>query len=251
MAFSPSLFFSNIRKHDGPARPCRFMVVLPIPPYIGNFVSMTLLQQILDLGGTIQDLTTNFINGLFGDENSQSQTSDPAITRYLSMQCDTAELPGVSLQTADAKIYGPTYKIPYQKQYNDTTLSFIATNDFYERKLFDRWIEAIMPPDTNNLRFPKSQNSRYLTDITIIQFDEFIKQIYAVKLIDAFPVSVSSMPLSWGDDGIHRVSVNFAYQRYRTIYDGKYDIGQAIGAGLGVVFNYFIGELSQEIFGSD
>lgn len=251
MAFSPSLFFSNIRKHDGPARPCRFQVVLPIPPYIGRFVSMTLLQQILDLGGTIQDLAGNFVNNLLGFEAEGEQTSDPAITRYLSLQCDTAELPGVSLVTADAKIYGPTFKVPYQKQFNETTLSFIATNDFYERKLFDKWIEAIMPNDTNNLRFPKSENSRYLTDITIIQFDEFIKQIYAVKLIDAFPSSVASMPLSWGDDGIHRVSVNFAYQRYRTIYEGKYDIGQAVASGLGTVFNYFIGEFQQEIFTSD
>lgn len=251
MAFSPSLFFSNIRKHDGPARPCRFQVILPIPPYIGRFISMTLLQQILDLGGTIQDLAGNFVNNLFGFEAEGEQTSDPAITRYLSLQCDTAELPGVSLITADAKIYGPTFKVPYQKQFNETTLSFIATNDFYERKLFDKWIEAIMPNDTNNLRFPKSENSRYLTDITIIQFDEFIKQIYAIKLIDAFPTSVASMPLSWGDDGIHRVSVNFAYQRYRTIYEGKYDIGQAVASGLGTVFNYFIGEFQQEIFTSD
>ncbi len=247
MAFSPQLFFANIRRHDGPARPCKFQVVLPIPTYIGQFISMSLLQQLLDLGGTIQDLTSSFINNIFSGEDS-AKTSDPAVTRYLGMQCEQAELPGVSLLTADAKVYGPTYKVPYQKQFNDMNMTFICTNDFYEKKLFDKWIECIMPPDTNNLRYAKGSNSRYLTDITVIQFDEFIKQIYAVKLIDAFPVSVSSMPLSWSDDGAHRLTVSFSYQSFRTIYEGKYDIGLAIGSGLGALFSDFTRTFAQEIF---
>jgi len=234
MAFSPQLFFANIKRHDGPAKPCKFQVLLPIPSYVGQFISMSLLQQLLDLGGVVQDFTSSIVNNLFG--NDSNPTSDPAITRYLGMQCEQAELPGTSLITADAKIYGPIYKVPYQKQYNDMNMTFVCTNDFYEKKLFDKWIECIMPPDTNNLRFPKGNSTRYLTDITVIQFDEFIKQIYAVKLIDAFPVSVSSMPLSWSDDGVHRLTVSFAYQRFETIYEGKYDIGQAIGAGLGALF---------------
>lgn len=235
MAFSPQLFFANIKRHDGPAKPCKFQVLLPIPSYVGQFISMSLLQQLLDLGGIVQDFTSSIVNNLFG--NDSNPTSDPAITRYLGMQCEQAELPGTSLITADAKIYGPIYKVPYQKQYNDMNMTFVCTNDFYEKKLFDKWIECIMPPDTNNLRFPKGNSTRYLTDITVIQFDEFIKQIYAVKLIDAFPVSVSSMPLSWSDDGVHRLTVSFAYQRFETIYEGKYDIGQAIGAGLGALFS--------------
>lgn len=249
MAFSPSLFYSNLRKHDGPARPCKFHVILPIPIYISNFVSMSLLQQIIDLSGIVQDLTQNFVNNIFGETSPGSQSADPTITRYLSLQCDTAELPGQTLQTAEAKIYGPTYKIPYQKQWNDISLSFICTNDFYERKLFDKWIECIMPNDTNNLRFPKGQSSRYLTDVTVIQFDESIKQIYAIKLKDAFPYNIASMPLSWSDDSIHKVTVQFACNAgYDIIYEGNYDIGQAIGAGIGTLFNRFLGDFQQEIF---
>jgi hypothetical protein len=105
-----------------------------------------------------------------------------------------------------------------------------------------------MPPDTNNLRFPKGQNTRYLSDISIIQFDEFVKQIYAIKLIDAFPISIASMPLSWADDNFHRVTVSFAYHYHKVIYEGKYDIGQSIGAGLGTLFSGFTNELQQAIF---
>lgn len=253
MTFSPQLFLSNLQKHDGPAKSNRFQVILPIPSYVGNFISMSLLQSVLDVSGFVQDLTDNLVNSIFTQNRSEQKSfGDPNITRYLSLQCEGAELPGVSLLTQDVKIYGPIYKVPYQKQYNDLTLNFIATNDFYERKLFDKWIECIMPNDTNNLRFPKGDNSGsysgYMTDITIIQFDEFIKQIYAVKIIDAFPISVAPMTLSWSDDSFHRVSVQFAYQRYETIYEGKYDIGQAVASGFGTVFDRFLRDFQLDIF---
>lgn len=251
MTFSPQLFLSNLQKHDGPAKTNRFQVILPIPAYIGNFISMSALQQILDISGTIQDLTENFINGIFSNQQSSDKSySDAQITRYLGLQCESAELPGISLMTQDIKVYGPTYKLPYQKQYNDLNLTFICTNDFYERKLFDRWIEAIMPGDTNNMRFPKGDQTKYLTDITVVQFDEFVKQIYAVKIIDAFPTSIAPMQVSWSDDGFHKLTVSFAYQRYETIYKGSYNIGQAVASGLGTVFDRFLGDFRNSILTS-
>jgi hypothetical protein len=150
------------------------------------------------------------------------------------LQCETAELPGRTLMTHEAKVYGPTFKIPYQAQYNEMTLTFLCTNEFWERKLFDRWIEAIMPSDTNNMRYAKDEATRYMTPIKVIQYDDFIKQIYAVELIDAFPIGISAQQLSWSEDGFHRLSVQFAYQRYKPVYTGSYDIAAAAAALFGV-----------------
>ena len=155
------------------------------------------------------------------------------------MQCEAAELPGRTLQTQEAKVYGPVFKIPYQTQYNEMTLTFLSTNDFWERKLFDRWIEAIHPSDTNNLRYSKGPDT-YMTQIKVIQYDDFIKQIYAVELIDAFPIGVASQQLNWSEDGFHRVSVQFAYQRYRPVYEGNYDLAAAAAALLGKKLNSFL-----------
>jgi hypothetical protein len=91
-----------------------------------------------------------------------------------------------------------------------------------------------MPLDTNNLRFARGESTRYLTNIKIIQYDDFIKQIYAIELIDAFPIGISSQPLSWTDDGFHRVTVQFAYQKTKIIYDGQYDLAAAATALFGV-----------------
>lgn len=231
MAFLPNLFLSNIKAKEGLAKPSRFKVILPIPTYINNFIGQSVFDKILNLPNTIvADITDIFT---FSPQDEQSRTSNPSLSRYLSLQCEAAELPGKNLITGDAKIYGPTYKVPYQTQYNDISLTFLATNEFYERKLFDRWLEAIMPSDTHNLRYAKGDNTRYMTNIKIIQYDDFIKQIYAVELIDAFPIGIASQPLSWSDDNFHRVNVQFSYQKYNVIYDGKYDVVAAAAELLG------------------
>jgi len=237
MSFSPNLFLSNINAKDGPARPARFEVILPIPPYINQFVGNSIIEKILNFPNSVFGDVSDVINRALGrggaDTNDYSKTSNSSLSRYLALQCETAELPGKTFFTADAKIYGPIYKVPYQRSYNDINLSFICTNQFYEKKLFERWTEAIMPPDTNNMRFPKGEKSRYYTQIKIIQYDDFIKRIYVVNLEDAFPVGVAPQPLSWSDDGFHRLSVSFAYQKYTTIYDGGFDIGSAAASLFG------------------
>lgn len=225
MSFSPQLFLSNLNAKEGLAKTNRFEVFLPIPPYIGRFVSTTFMEKLVNLPNNLIADVTNLIRDTADkDSDSQSRTSNASITRYLALQCESAELPGKSLITNDVKIYGPTFKVPYQTQYQDINLNFICTNQFYERKLFDRWLESIHPSDTNNLRFPKGETSRYMTNIKIIQYDDFIKQIYAIELIDAFPIGIASQQLTWGDDGFHRVGVQFAYQKYKVIYKGQTDL---------------------------
>ncbi len=42
-------------------------------------------------------------------------------------------------------------------------------------------------------------------------------KVYWVKLIDAFPVAIAPVPLSWADDGFMRFQVTFAYHRWEGI----------------------------------
>ena len=233
MSFSPNLFLSHMRSKDGPAKPSRFEVILPIPAYINQFVPNNIIENLLNLPNAIFGTVTETIGSLIGNAPVGSNAT---LSRYLALQCETAELPGRTLQTQEVKIYGPSFKVPYQTQYNEITLTFLSTNDFWERKLFDRWIEAIHPSDTNNMRYAKGPQT-YMTPIKIIQYDDFIKQIYAVELIDAFPIGVAAQPLSWGEDGFHRVSVQFAYQRYKPVYTGSYDLAAAAAALFGVGLN--------------
>jgi hypothetical protein len=233
MSFSPNLFLSHMRSKDGPAKPSRFEVVIPIPAYINKFVPNNIIENLLNLPNSIFGTITEAIGSAIGQSPIGSNAT---LSRYLALQCEAAELPGRTIMTHEAKIYGPTYKVPYQTQYGDgsMTLTFICTNEFWERKLFDRWLEAINPSDTNNVRFPKDEGTRYMTPIKVIQYDDFIKQIYAVELMDAYPIGISSQALSWSDDNFHRLQVQFAYQKYKPVYTGSYDIAAAAAALFGV-----------------
>jgi len=231
MSFSPNLFLSHMRSKDGPAKPSRFEVVIPLPKYISDFVPNNIIENLLNLPNAIFGTVTDAIGSVTGQSPVGANST---LSRYLALQCETAELPGRTLMTHEAKVYGPTYKVPYQSQYNEMTLTFLCTNEFWERKLFERWIEAIMPSDTNNLRYAKDEATRYMTPIKVIQYDDFIKQIYAVELVDAFPIGISAQQLSWSEDGFHRLSVQFAYQRYKPVYTGSYDIAAAAAALFGV-----------------
>jgi hypothetical protein len=231
MSFSPNLFLSHMRSKDGPAKPSRFEVVIPLPKYISDFVPNNIIENLLNLPNAIFGTVSDAIGSAIGQAPVGANST---LSRYLALQCESAELPGRTLMTQEAKVYGPTYKIPYQSQYNEMTLTFLCTNEFWERKLFDRWIEAIMPSDTNNMRYAKDEATRYMTPIKVIQYDDFIKQIYAIELIDAFPIGISAQPLSWSEDGFHRLSVQFAYQRYKPVYTGSYDIAAAAAALFGV-----------------
>lgn len=232
MPFSPAQFLSNINAHDGPAKSNRFEVMIPIPAGIGTvgtsgtFNLGAIVDAVRDPIGAIKDYTS-----IFGPKDAIADSS-PGVSRWLALQCEQAELPGKSILTMDQKIYGPSYKIPYQTQFSDTSLNFIATNEFFERKLFEMWMNSIMSPNTNNLRFPRGQDG-YYTNITIIQYDDLIRKIYSVKLIDAFPIAVAPMVLSWSDESFHRVSVNFAYTRYEVLYDAEFDLAGAASAIFG------------------
>jgi hypothetical protein len=234
MSFSPNLFLSHMRSKDGPAKPSRFEVVIPLPKYISEFMSTSALEALFNLPNAIFGTVTEAIGSAVGQKRDGLTNGNPTLSRYLALQCEAAELPGRTILTQDAKVYGPTYKVPYQTQYNEITLTFLCTNEFWERKLFDRWLEAIMPSDTNNLRFPKDEATRYMTPIKVIQYDDFIKQIYAVELMDAYPIGISAQTLNWSDDNFHRLSVQFTYLKYKPVYTGSYDIAAASAALFGV-----------------
>lgn len=185
------------------------------------------IENINGLGGLAK---TNRFKVLINIPSVLGTSNDTMGT--LSLLCETAELPGKTLQTADVKVYGPTYKIPYQKQFQDISLTFLCSINGLERTIFDRWIEYIMPKETSNLRY----RDNYLTSIKIIHLSDigssnintFTGEEYTnaavddlggriireVHLEDAFPIGYAAQQLNWGDDGFQKLTVHFAYRKF-------------------------------------
>lgn len=232
MAFSPNEFLSNINSRGGLARSNLYAVVIPIPTYINNFVTYDVTTAIDNIGNNLinsfLDPVTSFVNQALGRGpiDEQSRTSNSQLMKELSLLCENAEFPGKTLATHDARVYGPTYKIPYMAQYSESNFTFLCTNQFQERAFFERWMEAILPTDTNNARFPKSEKSRYLTNIKVIKYDDTANQVFVVELQDAFPVGLSPQQVAWSDDAIMRLTVQFSYKYYKVVFQGGFNPSQ-------------------------
>jgi hypothetical protein len=138
------------------------------------------------------------------------------ILRDLQFLCDTAELPGRTLNTEKYRYYGPEVQFPTLTSYTEMNLTFICRNEMYEREFFDRWMQFINPIRTYNFRYKDD----YSTKIDIFQYSEvadendLLKPTYLISLEKAYPIIVTQMPLLWADDAYHRVNVTFAYDRW-------------------------------------
>lgn len=194
-------------------------------------------------------------------------TSD--VMDRLKFLCEAAELPGKTILTSDAKIYGPSYKVATGTAFNEITLTFLCSNDMREKLQFDVWMNAIQNPRTFDMQYrdsyvgtisiialsetPEIQDAAAaaaaagnpmslidkipssVVDLTVDAFKAIKRKIqggapqneaaqstpevptpkvYWVKLVDAFPVAIAPVPLSWSDDGFMRIQVTFAYHHW-------------------------------------
>lgn len=141
---------------------------------------------------------------------------DGGLERDLRYLCHEAELPGRTFQTGnDVRYYGPSFKLPVQSTFKEMNLNFYVRDDLKEKYYFDRWMEIINPKSTYDF----SYRSQYSTTIDIWQFRQDMKAVYKVTLRKAWPMSVESMPLSWGEDSFHKLQVTFAYTDWYNNYE--------------------------------
>ena len=132
-------------------------------------------------------------------------------TRRLNLRCESAELPGRTIQTTEMKIYGIQEKFPYMTSYSDISLTFIVGDDMREKKFFDAWLNWINPSYSYDVKY----KSDYAVIIRVNQYGVGGNGTYSVDLLDAYPVAVNPLQLDWSSDGYHKLTVTFAYTNWR------------------------------------
>lgn len=133
------------------------------------------------------------------------------LSKKLTFRCESAELPGRAVATSNMKIYGVEEKFPYMTSYNDISLTFVVSDDMKEKKFFDSWINWITPSYSYIVKY----KSDYSIILRITQYDMAMKPSYSVDLIDAFPTAVNPLQLDWSSEGMHKLTVTFAYTNWR------------------------------------
>ena len=150
--------------------------------------------------------------------------------RDIDLLCTETTLPGSSFATHDvtADYPGVTEKMAYRRIYDDAIdMTFYVDKEYKVIDFFDGWIDYISgmgltaPYNNYNDRragYRMSYPNTYKTNIFVTKFEKDNKDnaLY-YKFIDAFPIAMNSMAVSYGASEILRVNVSFSYVRYTLI----------------------------------
>lgn len=166
-----------------------------------------------------------------------------AASQTLRFRIETAEIPGRSIITSDYKTtgFGLRSKIGYDVTYPEVAVTMICGSDLGEKSLFNAWQSMIVGNHTRNQDIRKHQSvgyyNNYISTVAIIQYDEQGNAAHSIALNEAYPIIINSLPLNWGSDDLHRLTVQFAYKYYTEVDEpqaGRGAIGGGARSGLSV-----------------
>lgn len=172
------------------------------------------------------------------DTENSGFSKDP---EKILLSCCETSLPGSSLQTNDNsdKYHGHEIHYAYARQFDGSIdCSFyvdapIGNSGYNVIMLFENWMKYIANPKndgspnaSSRVRYPQN----YMKNICILKFEkdyQFVDrgQINNIKasaqngylryeFVDAYPLAVSSMPVSYDNSSLLKCSVTFSYNHY-------------------------------------
>ena len=155
-------------------------------------------------------------------------------SEFFSVSCSEASLPGSSLATHEINndYSGVTERHVYRRQYDDrASFTFYVDHDYNIIYFFENWISYIVneqfadangipgiekPNHFYRVNFPK----QYQTEIYLKKFErDYTGRALQYRFLNAYPISIDSMPVSYDSSQLLKCTVSFNYSRY--IVDGS------------------------------
>lgn len=160
------------------------------------------------------DVVVNLPSNILMSDRSRSAYNS------LRFRVESAEFPGRSIQTTNYKSfgYGLTSKVGYDVVYPDVSFTMLCGADLGEKSFFHAWQSAIVGNHSRQDDIRRHQSLGYYKDyvssVGIIQYDTTGRPTYGLALAEAYPIIVNSLPLTWGSEELHRLTVQFTYKHF-------------------------------------
>lgn len=149
----------------------------------------------------------------------------------LSLACSEASLPGSTLATIDINndYHGVSEKHVYRRLYDDRAdfTFYVDSDEYYVIRFFEAWMSLCVNEQYNNDQISgRTYNYRvnypinyYANEMSITKFERDYNlinnsSVLEYSFIGAFPISISSMPVSYDSSNLLKCTVSFSYQRY-------------------------------------
>ena len=146
------------------------------------------------------------------------------ISKSSGLLCSEASLPATSLATGEVKdnFMGISQEFAHTRLYTDFDFTFYIDSDYKNLKFFESWIDYIsggsgaVPTQSNYYRRMRYPDSYKCQTISITKFERNLNSgnILKYSFINAFPKTISAVPVSYGNSDVLRVNVSFNYDRY-------------------------------------
>ena len=145
----------------------------------------------------------------------------------LNLRCTNASLPGSNLATLELNntFHGVTQRHAYRRVYDDRIdLEFFVDAEKYMTiRFFEKWIDAIMFQDENSdeqlgqdYAYRVRYSDEYVSSsgLKVRKFERDHANTIEYTFVNAYPFTISSMPVSYDSSSLLKCTVSFSYLRY-------------------------------------
>ena len=148
------------------------------------------------------------------------------ICRKTGLLCSEASLPTTSFATAEVKgdFMGIPQEFAHTRLYADVDFSFYVDDNYNAIRFFEGWIDFISsgseisdnanPLISNYYRRMRYPDTYKCQSMTITKFEKNFDKTIKYTFVNAFPKTISAIPVTYGAADILRVNVSFNYDRY-------------------------------------
>ena len=128
--------------------------------------------------------------------------------------CSAASLPGQTISVAPVMYRGRQIKLAGERTFDNWQVTIINDTDFSIMNAFEGWMQQINDKTENTgLTSPLV----YTTNMTVEHLDRNGNSLKSYTFQDAWPVNISPIQLSFGDnDTVETFAVEFAYQYFES-----------------------------------
>jgi len=156
----------------------------------------------------------------------------------LNLSCMETSLPGSSLATFEVKndYTGVTERLAHRRMYDDRIdFTFLVDAEkYFAIRIFEKWMRYIAGEDANRedgetqttlgqnyhyrIRYPGTGGDttgyRCMRGLKIVKFEKDMLNSLTYEFIGAYPISISSMPVSYEASSLLKCTVSMSYLRY-------------------------------------
>jgi len=169
------------------------------------------------------------------DEPGKNRTQGTDFKRKMSLLCTQAEIPGTSFTTdlAVGHHQGIQESFPNLRNFPPLNLTFYCDADMVILEVLERWMSYINPIMTRKRdysaysRFNYPEDYKEILHVTKFERDSFSEEkgsyqssMAHYEFVNVWPTDLTSMRVAYGEPNVLQCSVQFAYDRFFSSFDG-------------------------------